>query len=93
MGIVLCPIVIPWPYVWANYGKKPGTSMAASCVTYKESGFQPIVPMRQPAVELHIPNPSGGTLATYVVTADNNGNFAGLPCLFSGEIVAGYKYA
>lgn len=24
MGIVLCPIVIPWPYVWANYVKKPG---------------------------------------------------------------------
>ncbi len=24
MGIVLCPIVIPWPYVWANYVKQPG---------------------------------------------------------------------
>ena len=24
MGIVLCPIVIPWPYVLANYLKKPG---------------------------------------------------------------------
>jgi len=24
MGVVLCPIVIPWPYVWANYVKKPG---------------------------------------------------------------------
>jgi hypothetical protein len=24
MGIVLCPLVIPWPYVWANYVKKPG---------------------------------------------------------------------
>ncbi|HMD86918.1 MAG TPA: hypothetical protein VKO18_19690 [Terriglobia bacterium] len=24
MGIVLCPIVIPWPYVLANYVKKPG---------------------------------------------------------------------
>jgi len=23
-GIVLCPIVIPWPYVLANYVKKPG---------------------------------------------------------------------
>jgi hypothetical protein len=24
MGVVLCPIVIPWPYVWAHYVKKPG---------------------------------------------------------------------
>ena len=24
MGIVLCLLVIPWPYVWANYVKKPG---------------------------------------------------------------------
>ena len=24
LGIVLCPIVIPWPYVFANYLKKPG---------------------------------------------------------------------
>jgi hypothetical protein len=24
VGIVLCPLVIPWPYVWANYVKKPG---------------------------------------------------------------------
>jgi len=24
MGVVLCPIVIPWPYVLANYVKKPG---------------------------------------------------------------------
>lgn len=24
MGIVLCPIVIPWSYVWANYVKKRG---------------------------------------------------------------------
>lgn len=24
MGIVICPIVIPWSYVWANYVKKPG---------------------------------------------------------------------
>ena len=24
LGIVLYPIVIPWPYVWANYVKKPG---------------------------------------------------------------------
>ena len=24
MGIVLCPIVIPWPYVLANYVKEPG---------------------------------------------------------------------
>lgn len=24
VGIVLCPIVIPWPYVWENYVKKPG---------------------------------------------------------------------
>jgi hypothetical protein len=23
-GIVLCPLVIPWGYVWANYVKKPG---------------------------------------------------------------------
>ncbi len=24
MGVVLMPVVIPWPYVWANYIKKPG---------------------------------------------------------------------
>ena len=24
VGIVLCPLVIPWGYVWANYVKKPG---------------------------------------------------------------------
>jgi hypothetical protein len=24
MGIVLVPLVIPWPYVWANSVKKPG---------------------------------------------------------------------
>jgi hypothetical protein len=24
MGVVLCPLVIPWPYVWAHYVKKPG---------------------------------------------------------------------
>jgi hypothetical protein len=24
MGVVLCLIVIPWPYVLANYAKKPG---------------------------------------------------------------------
>ncbi len=24
MGIVLCPLVIPWPYVWANYVIKRG---------------------------------------------------------------------
>ena len=24
MGVVLCPIVIPWPYVFANYIAKPG---------------------------------------------------------------------
>ena len=23
-GVVLCPIVIPWPYVWANYVVRPG---------------------------------------------------------------------
>ena len=23
-GIVILPTVIPWPYVWANYVKKPG---------------------------------------------------------------------
>lgn len=23
-GIVILPIAIPWPYVWANYVKKPG---------------------------------------------------------------------
>ena len=23
-GIVITPIAIPWPYVWANYVKKPG---------------------------------------------------------------------
>ncbi len=23
-GIVILPIVIPWPYIWANYLKKPG---------------------------------------------------------------------
>jgi hypothetical protein len=23
-GIVLCPLVIPWGYVWANYVQKPG---------------------------------------------------------------------
>lgn len=24
MGVVLVPLIIPWPYVWANYVKKPG---------------------------------------------------------------------
>jgi hypothetical protein len=24
MGIVLCPIAIPWGYVWRNYVRKPG---------------------------------------------------------------------
>lgn len=24
MGVILVPIVVPWPYVWANYVKKPG---------------------------------------------------------------------
>jgi hypothetical protein len=24
VGIVVCPLVIPWGYVWANYVKKPG---------------------------------------------------------------------
>jgi hypothetical protein len=24
LGVVLCPLVIPWPYVWANYVVKPG---------------------------------------------------------------------
>ncbi len=24
MGVILVPIVAPWPYVWANYVKKPG---------------------------------------------------------------------
>jgi hypothetical protein len=24
MGVVLCPIAIPWPYAFANYVKKPG---------------------------------------------------------------------
>jgi hypothetical protein len=24
MGIVLCPLVIPWPYVLADYVRKPG---------------------------------------------------------------------
>jgi hypothetical protein len=24
MGIVLVPLVVPWPYVWANYVRKPG---------------------------------------------------------------------
>jgi hypothetical protein len=24
MGVILVPIVLPWPYVWANYIKKPG---------------------------------------------------------------------
>jgi hypothetical protein len=24
VGVVLCLIVIPWPYVWTNYVKKPG---------------------------------------------------------------------
>ena len=24
MGVVLVPIAIPWPYVWANYVRKPG---------------------------------------------------------------------
>ena len=28
MGIVLCPLVIPWPYVLANYVKKPGDRWA-----------------------------------------------------------------
>jgi hypothetical protein len=24
LGVVICPLVIPWPYVYANYVKKPG---------------------------------------------------------------------
>jgi hypothetical protein len=28
LGIVLCPLVIPWPYVLANYLKKPGDRWA-----------------------------------------------------------------
>ena len=24
MGVILCPLVIPWRYVWANYAKKSG---------------------------------------------------------------------
>jgi hypothetical protein len=24
LGIVICPIVIPWPYVWANFVRKRG---------------------------------------------------------------------
>ncbi len=24
MGVILCPLVIPWPYVLANYVKNPG---------------------------------------------------------------------
>jgi hypothetical protein len=24
MGVILCPLVIPWPYVYANYVKKSG---------------------------------------------------------------------
>ncbi len=24
MGVILVPIVVPWPYFWANYIKKPG---------------------------------------------------------------------
>jgi hypothetical protein len=28
MGVVLCPLVIPWPYVWANYVKKSGDRWA-----------------------------------------------------------------
>lgn len=24
MGVIICPLVIPWSYVWANYVKKPG---------------------------------------------------------------------
>lgn len=24
LGVILCPIVIPWRYVWVNYVKKPG---------------------------------------------------------------------
>ena len=24
VGVILCPIVIPWPYVFANYVRKPG---------------------------------------------------------------------
>ena len=28
LGIVLCPLVIPWRYVWANYVTKPGDRWA-----------------------------------------------------------------
>jgi hypothetical protein len=28
MGIVLCPLVIPWRYVWANFVLKPGDRWA-----------------------------------------------------------------
>ncbi len=24
LGVIICPIVIPWGYVWANFVKKPG---------------------------------------------------------------------
>jgi len=24
MGVVLVPLIIPWPYFWANYMKAPG---------------------------------------------------------------------
>lgn len=29
MGVVLCPLVIPWPYVYANYVKKSGDRWGA----------------------------------------------------------------
>lgn len=34
MGVVLCPIVIPWPYVWANYVKKPGDRWRRAAPAY-----------------------------------------------------------
>jgi hypothetical protein len=24
LGVILMPLVIPWPYVWRHYGKRPG---------------------------------------------------------------------
>lgn len=28
MGVVLVPLIIPWPYFWANYVKAPGDRWA-----------------------------------------------------------------
>lgn len=47
MGVVLCPIVIPWPYVFANYLKKSGDRWRRVAVAVP---LQPVIPGATPTV-------------------------------------------